>query len=201
MMDMPVPPPGHEQTIAAVVACGVPAANVRIAYADELQSDMVTISAAAADTGEAKLRCVQQAVHPFYFVHFEDKAVDAAYQRLVMAEATRWATLEAHRRLAARGLLQGMPRYRAGKGRLTKVVRDVVAHCSVKRDSAIQILSPTSVTLRVEFMRSALNSESRGPGERLTCLMNVLTVSGLAEGGVNFGFVGNEAAAAEGDKR
>lgn len=194
-----MPPPGHDQTIAAVAACGVPATNVRIAYVDELQSDVVTISAPTG-TDESRLRCVKEAVHPFYFVHFDDEATDAAYQRLVMAEATRWAIAEARRRLRARGLLEGMPRYRAGKRNLAKFVRDVEAHCSVKRGSAIEILSPTSVTLRVEFMRSMLSSENPSHGERLTCLMNVLTVSGLAEGGVNFGFVGNEAASTKGNE-
>lgn len=200
MMDIPMPPPGHEQTIAAVAACGVPATSVRIAYVDELRSDVVTISAPAG-TDEARLRCVKEAVHPFYFVHFDEEATDAAYQRLVMAEATRWAIVEARRRLRARGLLKGMPRYLAGKGRLTKFVRDVEAHCSVKRGSAIEILSPTSVTLRVKFMESTLSSANPSHGERLTCLMNVLAVSGLAEGGVNFGFVGNEAAATKGDEQ
>lgn len=199
MMDIPMPPPGHEQTIAAVAACGVPATSVRIGYVDELQSDVVTIKAPKG-TGEPRLRCIQQAVHPFYFVHFDDEATDAAYQRLVMAEATRWAVIEARRRLQARGLLKGMPRYQAGKVRLAKFVRDVEAHCSVKRGSAIEILNPTAVTLRVKFMQSMLSSANPSHSDRLTCLMNVLAVSGLAEGGVNFGFVGNEAAATKGNE-
>lgn len=194
-----MPPPGHEQTIAAVAACGVPVTRVRIAHVQELQSDVVTISAPGG-TDEASLQCVKQAVHPSYFVHFDDEATDAAYRRLVMAEATRWAIVEARRRLRARGLLQGMPRYQAGKVRLTQFVRDVEAHCSVKRGSAIKIVSPTSVTLRVEFMQSTLRSANPSHGERLTCLMNVLAASGLAEGGVNFGFVGNEAAATKGNE-
>jgi hypothetical protein len=191
-MDLPMPPPGHEQTVAAVAACGVPAASVRIAYADELHSDVVTISASVS-TDEARLRCVKQAVHPNYFVSFDDEVADGAYQRLVMAEATRWAVVEARRRLRARGLLQGMPRYRPGKGRLAQFVRDVEAHCSVKRGSAVEILSPTSVTLRVKFMQSMLSSANPSHGDRLTCLMNVLTASNLAEGGVDFVFFGNEA--------
>src|SRR5687768_18534988 len=62
-----MPAPTHEQTIKAVVACGIAASNVRITYEDELQSNLVIIS----DLGgsdEARFGCLRKASFPSYIV-------------------------------------------------------------------------------------------------------------------------------------
>jgi hypothetical protein len=195
-----MPPPTYEQTAAAVASCGVERANVRIIYEEELQSDVVMVGELGGDE-EAKVRCLAEAVHPFYLLDFGNPRASATYWTLEREKARREATADGRQWLQERGLLRGLPLYRPGKVPLTRFVRDVEAHCSVKPGRAIEILTPTSVTIRVAFMRSVLAKADGRHGDRLTCLMNVLAVSDLAEGGVHFGFVGNEAIAAEGERR
>lgn len=195
-----LPPPTPEQTVEALAACGADAANIRIAYDEELQSDVVTIGSRSG-VDQTKLPCIAGAVHPFYLVHFEDPATDAAYSTLVWEQARRRAALAGREWLRERGLLQGMPRFRPGKVPLTKFVRDVEVHCSVRPGRAIEIVTPSSVTLRSDFMESIVASDNRRHADRMTCLMNVLAASDLAAGGVAFGFVGSEAAEPDSGRR
>jgi hypothetical protein len=72
------PAPTHEQTARAVAACGVPPGNIGIAYEDELQSDVVTITDLGG-TGKARIGCVKAAVHPAYVVMIGDEDQRIAY--------------------------------------------------------------------------------------------------------------------------
>jgi hypothetical protein len=200
ILPVAMPPPSYEQTLDAAAACGVQAAKIRISYEQELQSDVVSVGDLGGDE-DARVRCLAEAVHPFYLLDFKNPASNATYWTLFMERGRREARLQGRRWLKERGLLRGMPLYRSGEIPLTRFVRDVESHCSVEPGRAIEILTPTSVTIRIPFMRSILAKGDGRRGDRLTCLMNVLAVSDLAEGGVHFGFVGNEAVATEDDER
>lgn len=80
-------PPSYDQTRAAVEACGVPPGNIRIAYEDLFQSDVVWISDLG-HVGDAKLECLSQAVHPDYILLIEDAGQKAALDTFLMRAAT-----------------------------------------------------------------------------------------------------------------
>ena len=184
MIDLP--PQDAQQTIAAVVACGVPRAQVRIEYEEELQLDVLRIGKVGG-AGDRRLRCILQAVHPVYAVEIADPREEAAYWTLALEHGRARARAEGEIWLRQRGLFDALPRYRAGAD-VTAYARAVEAHCGVESGTALTLADRETLTVRAQFLDGV---RGRG-GDELACLTNVLAASGLAEGGVNFGFIGGE---------
>jgi hypothetical protein len=190
MMDMP--PAGHAQAIEAVRQCGFPASSVHIRYDKLLQAYVIAIGKVRSKPQEPTLRCVYAAAAPRgYDVEFKDRIAHDAYWKLAFEEGRKKANAEGRRWLEERNLTAGMPLYRAGQTEIASFARAVESHCSIEPGSALKVAGPDALTLKWdvfdEFPVAADKSDD------LLCLMNVLAASDLAQGGVKFGFVGNEA--------
>jgi hypothetical protein len=184
-----LPPMNYPQTIEALAQCGIPAARARISYDPELQLDVVSIDPLPAPPSDELLACVYRATAPAgYYVEFSDAEQNGAFWALALDEGRRRARLEGQQWLQDHGLLAGMPVYRAGETDLAAFARDVEAYCSIAPGTAIEVVDAALVTLRPEFARSIADS---GDGGKLTCLVNVMAASNLADGGVDFGIIAN----------
>ncbi len=188
---MGMPPADNAQAIHAVSRCGIPASRIHIRYDKQLQAYVVVIGKARSKPQEPVLRCIYAAAPRGYDVEFKDRMVHDAYWKLAFEKGREKANAAGRRWLEERGLTEGMPLYRAGQSEIGGFARAAESHCSVDPGSALEVVGPNSLTLRRDafdvFPMSAAKSEN------LTCLMNVLAASDLAQGGVHFGFVGNEA--------
>ena len=100
----PAPPPSYEQTIEAVAECGVPRGNIRIAYEDEFQSDVVGIRDLGG-TDEARIGCVKKAVPVGYIV-----LIEAGDQRHAYYASDRVRGVSKHLRAAVRARLARIAR-------------------------------------------------------------------------------------------
>jgi hypothetical protein len=190
MIDMP--PADHAQTIEAVRQCGLPASSIYIRYDKQLQDYVVVIGKVRSTPQEPVLRCVYAAAAPrAYDVEFKDRVINDAYWKLAFEEGRKQASAEGRRWLEERNLTAGMPLYRSGQTEIAGFARAVESHCSVEPGSALEVAASDALTLRRDFFDEFPVSEEKS--DKLTCLMNVLAASDLAQGGVKFGFVGNEA--------
>jgi hypothetical protein len=137
--EMGVTAPNHEQTLRALVACGVRLSNIRITYEDEFQSDVVAISDLGG-TDEARIGCVKTAVPVDYIVlieagdqryaYYAEDRVHRVPERLRSAVATRLARIAGECGLSARAL-----RLNAGEIRLrpSPDTRYEVVDCALTR--------------------------------------------------------------------
>ena len=189
MMDMP--PADHVQAIEAVRRCGFPASSIRIRYDKLLQSYVIAIRKVRSRPQEPVLRCVYEAAAPRgYDVEFKDRIVHDAYWTLAFEEGRKKANAEGRRWLEQRNLTAGMPLYRAGQREIAGFARAVESHCSIEPGSALEVAGPDALTTRRDFFEGPFSEDKSND---LLCLMNVLAASDLAQGGVKFGLVGNEA--------
>lgn len=182
---IPLPPAGYEQTVEAIAACGVPKGNIRIAYADELQSDVVTISDLG-EVSEVKFQCLHQAIRPFYTVFIEAADQRVAYYSFVDREDRKRARTEAIVWLRSREMLDLVPRFDPEEG-LERFAMAIEAVCSIRSGSALKALGSTTLTFRRGFLDGALDNDM----DMLTCLRHVYSASNADENGVRLGFVGN----------
>lgn len=189
MMDMP--PMGHAQAVDAVSQCGLPASSVRIRYDKLLQAYVIVIGKVPSKPREPLLKCVYAAAAPRGFdVEFKDRLAHDAYWKLAFEEERKKANAEGRRWLEERNLTAGMPLYRAGQTDIAGFARAVESHCSIEPGSALEVAGPDLLTLRRDFFDFPVGTDR---SNHLMCLMNVLAASDLAQGGVKFGFLGNEA--------
>lgn len=182
-----MPAPTHEQTIGAVTTCGVPAANVRITYEDEWQSDVVWIS----DLGgadEARFRCLKDVVHPIYIVMIEAEDQRNAYHAFASREDHARYKGEAIEGLKAAGLLGRVPRYDPRKG-LKTFARGLEAACSIRAGRALETLGSSGLTIRRSFFANPMTKIH----DELTCLLGMAAASNADEQGISLGFTGAEA--------
>jgi hypothetical protein len=189
---IPMPPPNHEETTEAIAACGIPIANIRIDYDDELQSDVVTIT----DPGgvdEEKFHCLRKAIHPFYFVEIEAADQRAAFQSFSNAEDRQQAKVVAVEWLTARGLLDPVPRYDPAHG-IQHFARALEAACSLPPESTLTAFDESILTFRADYLERGATMST---GDEFTCISHMLAASNADEHGVLLGFIGNAAA---GDK-
>ena len=180
--------PTHEQTVRAIAACGVPAANVRITYEAELESDLVTIG----DLGgsdEARFRCVKHAIHPVYLVDVSAAPQSAAYLAFDDREDRRQTKAKAIEWLDARGMLGRVPRFDPAAG-LDKFARDVEAACQVREGSALESFGRTRLGYRRPFFDAILESD---PDDQFLCLHEMVVASDADKHDVDFMFVGKAA--------
>jgi len=184
--EMPAPPT-HERTVAAIAACGVPAAQVRITYEDELQSDLVSIG----DLGgsdEARFRCLRDAVHPDYILDIFGAPQRDSYYAFQTREYRRTAKVEALAWLEARNKLDAVPHYDPAMG-LEKFARALEAACSIRQGSAIEVVGSSGVA----FRRSFIEKLTLDVSDAFDCLIHMSAASDAEEHGVGLTLVGNEA--------
>lgn len=180
--------PTYEQTVAAVAACGVPAAEVRITYEEELQSDLVRIGDLGS-SDEARFRCVRKSVHPYYILDVYSAPQSDAYSEFADREYRRQAKAEAVVWLGARGMLGKVPRYDPAKG-LSAFARALEAACSVRKGSTLETLGEEGLTFRLSFARRAFEKDTY---DQFNCLTKMIAASDADKHGVQLMFVGNEA--------
>jgi hypothetical protein len=183
-----IPAPTHEQTLEAIAACGVPAANVRITYEEELQSDLVRIS----DLGgadEARFRCLKHSVHPVYLVDVSAAPQSGAYTAFADREDQRQAKAEAIAWLGARGKLGKVPRFDPAAGP-DKFARDVEAACLVREGSALETVGRTALAYRRSFFEETMESD---PDDQFACLFQMVVASDADKHDVSLMFIGSEA--------
>lgn len=193
MIDLP--PPNYEQTIEAIVRCEIPRGSVRMAYANYLQSDEVTITDLGTVT-EDKLRCLKGAVHPFYILTIEDMAQRAAFYEFSEREDRPKQKSDALDWLRAKGLLDRLPVFDSGQS-IEDFAVAVELACGLEAGSALMVFDKSWVTVRPD----ALSIEKFENSARdLECLTNMMAASDAHENGVRFGFIGNAAASKEEQK-
>ncbi len=184
---IPALPPTHEQTIAAISACGVSAANIRVAYEDELQSDVVTISDLEG-TGEERLRCVRRAIHPSYILQIEDMAQRSAYYSLTDREDRQEAKAEAIAWLQSMEMLDRVPPFDPARG-LEIFARALEAACGLPPGSAREVFDDDSI---LTFRRGFFEGLTDDRYEELTCLSRMIAASNADEYDIRLVLIGNE---------
>lgn len=181
------PPPAYVQTAQALAACGIPAANIRMRYGEDYQSDVVTIS----DTGpptEDKFRCVQRATSPRFILEIENPGQEEAFNGYEGAQARRHAKAQAIAWLKERHMLDRVPRYDASKG-IDAYQRALEAACRLPAGSALETDSSTRFTFRRTFVARPARVQERA----LTCLLQMVWASEPEQQGVALVLIGNEA--------
>lgn len=186
---IPVPPPSYEQTIEAISACGIPSANIRIAYEDLLQSDVVTISNLG-EASEDKFHCLRRAVHPFYLLQIADADQHTAYSSFELQEGRREARVEAIEWLHARGLLDHVPQFDRAEG-LGRFALALESACSLAAGSALEAFDASTLAVRATFVEGGL---ATGASDGVTCLGHMFAASNANDLGIRLGFLGREAA-------
>jgi len=195
VIDLP-PQPTYQQTIAAVSACGIAAANIRISYEEELQSDVVEISDAGMATDETWL-CLLRAIHPFFILELANPDQRQAYYLVAERERKKQARAEARIWLSERAMLEKVPVYRTDFG-VPRFAREVEAACSLEPGSALQVVGATLLTIRREFVQRILEEPA---ADEMICLLHIVAASNAHEEGIRLGFFGNEAVPETGAER
>ena len=186
MIDLP-PPPTYEQAIEAIVQCEIPRENVQITYQDYLQSDEIRISDIGVVT-EEKLRCLKNAVHPFYVLTLIDQSQMNKFYSFVEIEDPSKRKAEAREWLRANDLLDRVPEFDPARG-LGEFAAEVEKVCGFNRNSALMLLGDAGLTLDPDFIRS---DDFMKRGEAVTCLGRIIAASNADEHGISLGFIGNE---------
>ena len=186
--DIRIPAPTHEQTLQALAACGVPAANVRITYEEELESDLVSISdLSGAD--EARFRCLKRSVDPVYLVDVSAAPQSAAYRAFADREDRREAKARAIAWLGERGMLGRVPRFDPAAGP-DKFARAVEAACRVREGSALETFGRTGLAYRRNFFDEIMDTD---PEDLFVCLYEMVAASDADEHDVSLMLMGNAA--------
>ena len=186
MIDLP-PPPNYEQAIEAIVQCEIPRENVQITYQDYLQSDEIRISDIGGVT-EEKLRCLKNAVHPFYVLTLIDQSQMSEFYSFVEIEDRPKRKAEAREWLRANNLLDRVPEFDSARG-LGEFAADLEKACGFNRNSALMLFEDTSLTLDPDFIRS---DDFMKRGEAVICLGSMIAASNADQYGISLGFIGNE---------
>ena len=192
--DMRAPPPTYERTIAAIAACGIAAAQVRITYEDELQSDIVTV----ADLGgsdEARFRCLREAVHPYYILDVYSAPQRDSYLAFAAREYRREARAQALAWLEAKGKLAAVPHYDPGKG-LERFARGLEAACSIREGSVLDVTPRSGLFFRRSFVEQLHFDTSN----RFDCLIHMIAASNAGRHDVHLTAIGGEASQTENRK-
>ena len=183
----PPVPPYYAQTTQALVACGIPAAGIRMRYEETYQSDVVAISDIGAATIE-KFRCLQRTGYPRFLIELGNPNQDRAFRDYEAAEGTKLARAEAAAWLGKRRLLHRVPHYHPAKG-VDQFQRALEAACRLPTRSAFETVSSTSFTFRGSFIERMM-----GPKETaFTCLSHMIAASKADEQGVSLVLIGHEA--------
>jgi hypothetical protein len=186
---IPMPPPTHEQTMEAIVACGVPAVNIHISYEDDLQSDVVSISNLGG-SDEARFRCLRQAVHPSYVLEIEDEDQRIAFHSFSEREdRTRWRA-EAIEWLRQYGMMDRVPQYDPVRG-VEEFARELEAACSIPEGTALETVGSFAVAFRRDFLARGFGGHTHVDQ---TCLSRMFSASNAADHDVHLVVIGQAAA-------
>lgn len=176
----------YDQVTAEVAAervsqCGLGPVTVR--YEDELQSEVLTAAPSSLLTDD-QLRCADRAASYFDLELPVDSR--ARYDSIRNTRLAAYFLGESRAWLAARGLLERVPQYRAGVTDEATFTREVETLCGSHAAGAFQSSFGFHV-LDPDWVRRELPIGN--PGEDVfACLMKVTRVAGF-----EVGFVGNEA--------
>ncbi len=181
-------PPSYEQTVDAIAKCDISRADIRIAYADYLQSDEVTITDLGALT-DTKLRCLKSSVHLFYILTIVDEAQRAAFYEFSEREDRPIQKKEALDWLRLNGLLDRAP-YFEPRHDVEAFAVALETACGLKPNSALMLHGTSLITVRPDFVSSKDFEKS---ARSLECLSRMFAASDASENGIRFGFIGNEA--------
>ena len=187
MIDLP-PPPSYEHTIEAIVRCEIPRSNIKVTYEDELQSDEITIS----DIGEVsdeKLRCLKNAVHPFYILSITDEAQRTAFFSFAEREDRPRLKAEAREWLRANGKLDDVPEYDPAIG-LSTFASQIENACGLPEKMALTADGSIALSIRPDWITGQSYEKL---GEAFQCVTRMFAASNADEYGIRFGFTGNEA--------
>lgn len=168
-----------------VSQCGLGPVTTR--YDSDLQEEIL-VAASAQSATDVQLACAYRVVGFYYTLHLPpniqrrfDQILDAAADALARAEAREW--------LSARGLLNRVPKYKAGVTDDGAFTRQVEALCGPQAKGAFQskygfhILSP-------DWNRQLGLLPKRKDMETWSCLMHATALAGFT-----VGFIGNAALA------
>jgi len=184
--DIRMPASTHEQTVEAIVACGVPAEKVGIAYEDELQSDLVRIG----DLGgsdEARFHCLRKTAHASYIVDVSTAPQREAYWAFTRREDHKLARAEARDWLKTHGILDRVPQYDPRKG-LKAFARALETACSIRPGSALETHDSFGLTIRRSFFGDSMTTDVH---DQLTCLLRMESASNAQEHDIGLAFIGN----------
>jgi hypothetical protein len=155
--------------------CGLDQKGFKVSYDDELQEYVIEISASAGATNK-NLQCVWDATWT-EDVHFEDKALQTAYDKLSSDRFTPLMIKDARDELAKRGLLQGLPK-RTDFPNAADFAASIEKHCGVSP----QVLKASADGSILFEPKPDANYD------QTACLLAAL----IASGETKFGFIGNE---------
>lgn len=163
--------------------CGLGPATIR--YERELQSDVLSLPKAASAT-DGQLNCLDKATGFGIFVELP-AGLQPRFGAIREARASAKMRAEAREWLSKRGLSERVPKYVSGTTDDTAFTQEVEHLCGPQTKGAFQsnygphLLSPDWI------INLGLPPKSQDV-EAMSCLFNVMTVSGF-----RVGFIGNEA--------
>lgn len=170
---------GPHANAEQITQCGTGAVDIR--YDDLLKSYVLTVR----DATEAQLRCIETAAgyHDVELQPALQKAFDeiraAKYSAVYQDHAVAW--------LSSRGLLDKVPKFRAGVTDEAAFSGKLEMFCGPAAEGALQSeYGPR--TISPEWLRKLPLPQSAGDDEAISCLMATASVAGF-----ELGFIGNEA--------
>ena len=182
MIDLP--PPTYQQTIESIAQCGIPRVGIKIAYQDDLQSDEVTIDDLGAVSDE-KLRCLKNAVHPFYILTLTNGAQQVAFYEFSRREDRPKRKAEAREWARSKGLLNRVPSFDRERG-LKAFAAATEETCGIKQGSALMLAGESALTFQPNFLWGTNFKKS---AEELQCLSQIFEASDAYEHGISFNIV------------
>ncbi len=179
-----MPPAAEEQVLReGLVACGLNAAGISMAYDDLVQGYVITIEKAAGAKTE-HLECIET-VASRADVAFEEEALGSAFIERKYARAKALWLAETKETLRKRGFLEGMPK-RADFSSVEEFAAALERHCGFAAGSVLRVRNG-EVVFWPENVR-----EGKKEYERLAALMAAVTYATADSGDFKMGFVGNE---------
>jgi hypothetical protein len=168
--------------LAKIAACGLNPDGIAIHYDAELQSDVISLSAAS-EVAEAHFECLWKTARGA-IIEFADGGLGAKYDAFAEKRARAWMLSEAIGWLKAHNKFDGAPVYAAGDD-LKAWAERVEGFCGMKPGEALELLGPRQMTMKPIDINGLTDP-------RRECLFYVLALSDLESAGVEFGFIGNE---------
>lgn len=190
---VPIDPAILQQLTQRVEQCGVAAADARISYVNDFQSDVIYVTAKKLDDPQIECLDIAGFKHPTAIVIFADEELSTRSREL----ARERAQIAARERLAKQGKLDHLPAFDPQRDDLSKFARRVESFCGFEPGSVLEVNADLGiVTYKMSDIQQAIQSggftiPSSDPSqnEKFTCLSDALLVSADME----MGFIGNEA--------
>ena len=170
----------------AVVTCGVAASDVQIKFDRTLQEDVITVSSSGRPSDE-QFACIATAsLRSVYYVTFSRPKEQASYNRIYYRLADEKDHADSRRVMADHDLLSRLPAYNPAKGDLRAYAGQLELLCGISPGSVLALATPTLLTSKVSGLETIKD-------DQFGCLTSAIAASNLADYGIRFGFIGNEA--------